>query len=106
MKIFETRFGAGKGMEEVRIDPVQERLWAAAFGVETLDGMFDLVTAAEAIPRFDEAIDRFNHEPDLLRPLLDPSDFRGLRGNRRVLEQMRATLADHPDATISGMVED
>ncbi|MFE5290222.1 hypothetical protein ACFRAQ_35165 [Nocardia sp. NPDC056611] len=105
MKFFETRFGGGKGLEEVRLEPEQIPLWAKAFDVESLDGLFDLATAEQAIPLFDAAINRFNHDPDSLRPLLDASDFRGLRGNRMVLQQMRATLADFADATISGLVE-
>ncbi|WP_156162007.1 hypothetical protein [Nocardia vulneris] len=105
MRVFETRYGAGAGAEEVRVEPNQERLWAAAFGVETLDLLFDLEIPERALPRFDEAIARFNHEPESLRHLLDDSDSRGLIGNRRVLEQMRATLADHADASISGIME-
>lgn len=105
MKCFETRFGAGKGQEVVFVHPHQEALWAKAFGVETLDGMWDLETAAKAIPILDAAILMFNHSPEQLRPLLSADDMSGLRGNRLVLEQMRATLADHDDATISGAVE-
>ncbi|WP_280395573.1 hypothetical protein [Nocardia brasiliensis] len=105
MKYFETRYGGGIGAEEVRIEPYQERLWAAAFGVENLELLFDLEIPERALSRLDEAINRFNHQPETLRHLLDDSDNRGLIGNRRVLEQMRQTLADHPDASISGLME-
>ncbi|WP_157978681.1 hypothetical protein [Nocardia aurea] len=105
MRYFETRYGAGVGMEEVRLADYQEPLWAAAFGVESLDLLFDQEIPARAIPIFDAAIDRFNHDPESLRHLLDPADRRGLSGNRRVFEQMRATLADHADASISGLID-
>ena len=104
MKIFETRFGEGTELEEVRLEPYQELLWARAFRVDALDGLFDITPAAQAVPRLDEAIGRFNHDPEPLRRLLDPADSRGLRGNRMVLEQIRATLVSHADATISGLI--
>ncbi|MFE2997938.1 hypothetical protein ACFXG4_23330 [Nocardia sp. NPDC059246] len=106
MKFFETRYGEGRGMEEVRLETYQESLWAKAFGVETLEGLFDLTPGDQAVTRIDEAIYRFNHDPEPLRTLLDPADTRGLRGNRMVLEQMRSTLVSHSDATISGLVND
>lgn len=105
MRVFETRYGAGVGLEEIRIQPYREALWAAAFGVADLGMLFDIETPERAIQKIDDAIRRFNHEPNSLRPLLAEEDRAGLIGNRRVLEQMRATLADHPDATISGAVE-
>jgi hypothetical protein len=106
MRFFETRFGDGVGLEVTQVQPYREKLWAKAFGVETLDDLFDLATAAQAIPLIDAAILKFNHDPESLRPLLDPVDPFNLRRNRMALEQMRATLADHPDSTISGVVED
>ncbi|MFI5777041.1 hypothetical protein [Nocardia sp. NPDC051570] len=105
MRYFETRFGGGVGLEEVRLEPYQEALWSSAFGVETLDVLFDQQTPARAIATLDAAIGKFNHDPDSLRHLLSPGDHRGLVGNRRVLEQMRETLANHPDASISGVIE-
>ncbi|MEV4127165.1 hypothetical protein [Nocardia sp. NPDC049707] len=102
MRFFETRYGAGKCAEEVRVEAYQEKLWAASFGVDQLDMLFDLDTPERAIPKFDAAIRKFDHDPESLRPLLDPTDRRGLVGNRKVLEQMRATLATHDDASISG----
>lgn len=105
MKYFETRYGAGAGSEETVIQPYREALWAEAFDVADLGVIFDLDTPARAIPRIDQAIQRFNHDPDILRPLLSPDDVVGLIGNRRILEQMRATLAEHPDASISGVLE-
>ncbi|MFF4027018.1 hypothetical protein ACFYY5_29635 [Nocardia elegans] len=104
-KFFETRFADGNGQEVIQVHPYQEALWAKAFGVEDLADLFDLATPSVAIPKIDEAINRFNHDPETLRPLLDPSDSLKLRGNRMVLEQMRATLADHPDASISGLID-
>lgn len=105
-RFFETRFGGGVGQEHIYIRPSQEPLWAKAFGVEKLDGLFDLETRDRAIPILDAAINRFNHDPESLRPLLDPNDVLDLRGNRMVFQQIRATLADFPDSTISGVIEE
>ncbi|WP_306365294.1 hypothetical protein [Nocardia sp. CC227C] len=105
MRYFETRYGAGVGMEEVRIEPHYEALWAAAFDVDDIGLIFDLDTPARAIPKLDAAIARFNHDPDALRPLLPEGDRRGLVAHRRVIEQMRSTLADHADASLSGVLE-
>lgn len=106
MKHFETRYGAGVGQEITQVHPHQEALWAKAFDVDSLAGLFDLTSAKDAIQKIDEAISRFNHDPDTLRPLLDASDALGLRGNRMIFEQMRRTLADHPDASISGVIDE
>lgn len=112
MKYFETRYGAGVGQEIVQVQPYQEALWTAAFGLpiqdgaHTMAGLFDLTTAVKAIPVLDEAIARFNHDPDSLRRLLAKEDSIGLRGNRMVFEQIRRTLAEHDDATISGVIDD
>jgi hypothetical protein len=106
MRFFETRYGGGVGQETVQVHPYQEALWAKALGVDTLDNLFDLETSANAIKVLDQAINMFNHEPDNLRPLLDANDPIGLRGNRMVFEQMRRTLAEHSDASISGVVDD
>lgn len=106
MKYFETRYGAGTGQEVIRVHPYQEALWAKAFDAPDLAAIFDLDTPEVAIPKIDAAIRRFNHDPDSIRPLLDPADRLGLVGNRRVLEQMRETLAAHPDASISGVLDD
>jgi hypothetical protein len=106
VKYFETRYGAGIGQEVVKIRPDQEPLWAAAFGVDDIEFIFDLDTPATAIQKFDEAIFRFNHEPDTLRPFVPEGDRGGMIRTRRVLEQMRATLADFEDASISGAMEE
>ncbi len=106
MKHFETRYGAGVGQEIIQVHPHQEALWAKAFGVDKLDGLFDLTSARNAIRILDDAIDRFNHDPDSLRPLMDDSDTLGLRGHRMVFEQIRRTLADHDDASISGVIDE
>lgn len=106
MKVFETIYAGNIGHEITAIHEHQWMLWCAAFGIQSLDGMFDITPAAQAIPVLDAAIGRFNTEADRLREALHPDDWLKLRGNRRLLEKMRATLADHPDATISGVHED
>lgn len=88
------------------VHPHQEALWAAAFGIEDIRMIFDLDSSETAIAKIDQAIQVFNHSPDSIRHLLNPGDVQGLIGNRRVLEQMRATLADHPDASISGALDE
>jgi hypothetical protein len=102
MKYFETRFSGGRGAETLQIPPDREALWAAAFGVDSVDDIFDLDTPATAIPKFDAAIARFDHDPESLRPLCTKGT---LVRARMVLEQLRTTLADHPDASISGALE-
>lgn len=105
MKCFETRWGNGVGLEVVLVQPYREKLWAAAFGVDSLDELFDLTPAKDAIPLIDAAILKFNHDPESLRPHLSPDDPFNLRRNRMALEQMRATLADFADSTISGVFD-
>ncbi len=93
-------------MEETRLDDYQLPLWCAAFGVETLDGLFDLATPASAISVLDAAINKFHHDADSLRPFLAKEDPRGLSGNVRTIEQMRVTLATYTDASITGLFEE
>lgn len=106
MAHFETIYGAGTCYENVVVHPHQVALWCHAFGVPTLDGLFDIMPAVDAIARIDEAIARINVGNPELRAALDDLDSLGLRGNRKLFEQMRTTLANHSDATISGVVED
>lgn len=105
MKFFEIRYGAGVGQDRMNVAPHREALWAKAFGVESLEGLFDQTIRGDAIPKVDAAILMFNHDPEPLRPFLDPQDRSGLYGNRKLLEQMRETLEIFEDATISGLVE-
>ncbi|MFI7527471.1 hypothetical protein [Nocardia salmonicida] len=105
MQVFEIISNGGSTVEITVVHPHQVALWQSAFERE-LAGMFDITPAAAAVAVLDAALARFQSHADELRALLDPSDWLGLRGNRRVLERMRATLADHPDATISGAVDD
>ncbi|MGY1946555.1 hypothetical protein [Nocardia asiatica] len=106
MKYFETRYGSGAGQEVVKVRPEKEDLYKAAFGVDDIEYIFDLDTPETAIPKLDAAIGRFNHEPEALRPFLPPNERGGLVRTRQVLEQMRATLADFPDSSISGAMEE
>lgn len=106
MRFFETRWGNGVGLEVFQVQPYREALWSAAFGVDKLDDLFDLATAAQAVPRLDAAILKFNHDPESLRVLHSPEDPLSLRHNRMCLEQMRATLVDYEAATISGVIDD
>lgn len=105
MRFFEIRWGNGVGQEIFQVQPYREALWAAAFGVNQLDDLFDLTTAKDAIPVIDAAILRFNHDPESLRPLHSAEDPLSMRHNRMALEQMRATLADYEAVTISGVID-
>ncbi|MGW4119899.1 hypothetical protein [Nocardia sp. NPDC004711] len=105
MKSFEVLADGETYAATVFIQPNREALWAAAFGVTQLDGLFDMTPAEQAIPVVDAAISRFNNDPDALRPLVAADDPVGLRGNRAVLLQLRARLAKS-GGTISGAVDE
>jgi hypothetical protein len=105
MKAFEYISASHGFQESIAIQPNREALWAAVFGVATLDGLFDMTPVEEAIPRFDEAIREFNSRPEELRPLLAADDPVGLRGNRGVLLRLRQRMAQL-GGTISGAVDE
>lgn len=102
MRYFEI-IGSTQSMTAVH--DYQLPLWSAAFGRD-LDGLFDITPAVDAIPVLDAAIAMLNTGTEDLRALLAPEDWQGLRGNRRLLEGIRAVLADDPTATISGVIDD
>lgn len=79
-------------------------LWCAAFGVDTLDGLFDMTPVDQAKPLIDSAISAFTRDPDGLRVLLSPDDHLGLRGNRLALLEMRDSIV-RMGGTITGAVE-
>lgn len=105
MQDFEIIANGGSTVHITVVHPHQVALWQAAFG-RKLAGLFDITSAAAATEVLDAALARFQTHADELRAHLDPADLGGLRNNRRVIERMRATLADYPDATISGAVDD
>ncbi len=105
MLIFHCIGATGTIESAPRIQPYRETLWAAAFEVDTVEGLFDMTPAQRAIQTLDTAIARFNSDPDELRAHLSPEDRLGLRGNRMALAGIRAFLADH-GGTISGAFED
>ncbi|MFE7798993.1 hypothetical protein [Nocardia sp. NPDC057440] len=89
----------------IAIQPNREALWAAAFGVESLEGLFDMTPVAVALPLIDAAIAKFNDDPESLRPLLAADDPVGLRGNRGILRNLRAKMVNL-GGTISGAVDE
>lgn len=93
MKAFEYISDSHVFQGQLVIQPNRERLWAAAFGVDSLDGLFDMTRTEEAIPLFDAAIRKFNADPESLRPLLAADDPLGLRGNRGALLKFRGHMA-------------
>ncbi|AHH22116.1 hypothetical protein NONO_c73600 [Nocardia nova SH22a] len=105
MKTFEFISAKNGFHESVAIQPNREALWSAAFGVDSLDGLFDMTPAKEALPRIDAAIRKFNEDPEMLRELLAPDDLVGLRGSRGALVRIRNRMAKL-DGTISGAVDE
>lgn len=102
---FECIDSGGTYHSAVAVLPYRVALWSAAFGVESLAGLFDMTSAEVAIPVIDAAIDRFNTVPDELRKLVDPVDPVGLFGNRKALLKLRTWLAQN-GGTITGAIDD
>lgn len=105
MKSFEYISASHLLQESVTIQPNREALWAAAFGVSTIDGMFDMTAVEDAIPLFDAAIRKFNSDPEELRALVAADDILGLRGNRGALLRIRQRMAKF-GGTISGAIDE
>ncbi|WP_282775860.1 hypothetical protein [Nocardia sp. CC201C] len=105
MKSFEHIADGETSAASVFIQPYRERLWAAAFSVDTLEGLFDMTPADSALAILDAAIGRFNAMPDELRAYLAAEDTLGLRGNRGLLLSLRNRLAKL-GGTISGAVDE
>ena len=105
MRKFECIAEGGTYVSTPVIQPHRETLWSAAFGRDSLDGLFDVTPAADAITVLDEAIARFNADPESLRPLVAADDPIGLRGNRQALAGIRRFLAQN-GGTISGPIDD
>lgn len=105
MKIFEIIASDSNLVSNPAVLDIRWDLWCAAFQVESLNDLFDVTPAAQAIPLFDAAIERFNTHADELRALLHPGDSFNLRTNRKILEGVRRFLAEH-GGTISGAIED
>jgi hypothetical protein len=105
MKTFEFISDGHNFQESVAVQPNREALWCAAFGVASLDGLFDVVRVEDALPMFDRAIQRFNEDPESLRPLVAADDPVGLRGNRGVLLKLRKRMAQL-GGTITGAIDE
>ena len=98
---FEMVSDGGANVSVMEVSPVQVPVWEEAFQIELAD-LFDMDTAETALPVLDAAVRRFYDAPDALRPLLHPADWRGLKGNRQLIQRMRDWMATYPGATISG----
>jgi hypothetical protein len=105
MKIFEIIASESNLVSHPAVQPYRWDLWCAAFQVETLDDLFDVTPAAQAIPVIDAAIERFNTHSEELRPLVSAEDPFNLRTNRKTIEGIRNFLAAH-GGTISGVFDD
>lgn len=92
MKVFHAVASIASCESSWTIQPYRERLWCAAFQVDSLDGLFDMAVATDALPVLNAAISRFDTHTEELRALLDPQDFAVLRGNQRILKGMRKFL--------------
>ena len=99
---FEMYASSGTNGSTMEVHDNQVELWSAAFDAD-LAGLFDTTPAATAIPVLDAAIARFLDDPDSLRTHLAADDWRGLRGNRLLVQQMRDWLATYDGATVSSV---
>ena len=105
MKAFEYISAKNNLHGSLVVAPNRERLWAAAFGVDSLDMLFDMTPVEEAMPLFAAAIRKFNEDPESLRPLLAADDPVGLRGNRGALIKIWQRMAQL-GGTISGAIDE
>lgn len=99
-----TTVGGVTGPSVVDVTMIPEYCWPvvhAAFGVDDLTGKFMYTPAAEAAPVIEAAIQTFHDRRDQLAELVHPNDWRGLDGNRRVLERMLQALHRYPDNVIA-----
>lgn len=105
MKVFHAVAAATNYESGWSVQPYRERLWCAAFQVESLDGLFDMTAAEPAIATLTAAIGRFDTNTEELRALLDPQDFAGMRGNKRILQGVRKFLIAN-GGHISGAIDE
>lgn len=105
MKEFEIVVHNGTTYEHFRVSDHQIDLYCRIFDVESLDGLFDVARADEAVPVLDAAIARINSGNPEIKAAVAADDRLGMWGKRRVLEAMRRTLVDSTDAVLSGLVE-
>ncbi|MFE5290319.1 hypothetical protein ACFRAQ_35665 [Nocardia sp. NPDC056611] len=104
LKAFECIDPGGTYHATFVVQPNRVALWTAAFDVESLEGLFDMTPAADAIPVIDAAVGRFNSDPEAMRHLIT-DDPLGLFGNRQALLKIRNWLAQN-DGSITGVVDD
>ncbi|MCU1640926.1 MAG: hypothetical protein JWN03_1201 [Nocardia sp.] len=104
MDAFECIAEGGTYHSTFAVQPNRIALWSAAFGLDSLAGLFDMTPAEIAIPKIDAAVGRFETDPETLRPLVASDDPIGLFGNRKVLLKLRGFLATN-GGTISGIVD-
>jgi hypothetical protein len=101
LKEFEVISASGIMADHIGISPDIESVVYALFS----DGEFDMSTPAVVIPRIDEAKSQLQNDPDAYRSILAPGTRLGLSRVRNMLDIMRAVLADHPEATVTGPVD-
>ncbi|CAM3038168.1 hypothetical protein [Skermania piniformis] len=81
-------------------------IWHTVFGLPDLTGLWWYAAAADARPVLTAALDEFDERGDELARLLDPQDWRGVRGNRQVLARVIEELDRWPDNVIAVGRED
>ncbi|MFC5789656.1 hypothetical protein ACFPPE_07285 [Agromyces tardus] len=106
MKEFEIVAAGGAVYDHIGVADFQVDTWCAVFGVESADLLFDHTPGTVAVPIIDAAIQRILSGDPAIHASVHPNDRTGLRGKRTALENMRRTLVNFHDATISGIVED
>jgi hypothetical protein len=104
MKVFHAVAASTNYEAAWTIQPYREQLWCAAFDVDSLDGLFDMALSLDAIRVLTDAIGRFDTHTEQLRAHLDPEDFAGLRGNKRIFQGMRKFLIAN-GGHISGAID-
>ena len=101
----ESRTVDGTEMSITKLNETQQEIWKKALDTEDLDQLFDSASATDAIAVLDNALAFILQDPESIRQIVwKNSDWRGVRGNRRVIEGVRNWLADHPGSTISGLL--
>jgi hypothetical protein len=110
-QIFEQVSGTGTYVQVVAIqEPHHGNLYRAAFGVSTLDGMFDMTPAADALPILDAAVAVMDaNKPTWKYTYTDPADLTpvGVKYNRmrNVIAGMRNFCATQ-GGTVHGAFTD
>ncbi len=96
----------------VTVFSIQDFRWefyCEAFGVETMEGLFDNATDVQAIPLIQDALDRIDANPTKFKALSiknRPPEYKSFRQLRAEIESMMKFLEQFPGSTINGSYTD